>query len=115
MTSLVEVAASFATALVEGDFYRAHELLTPELRKSMPPERLKDEFYGMFRCYADGEPTDIWYDESFAMTDWPDKVPGDLGFLYVAIHGEDFNEAVSVTVNDLNGPPLIREIIWGRP
>jgi hypothetical protein len=115
MTPLVEVAASFAAALAKGNFDRAHASLTPELKQTMTPDCLKDEFYGMFRGYAVGEATHISYDEGFATTDWPGKLPGDLGFLYVAIHGEDFNEAVTVIVNDLNGTPLIREVIWGRP
>ena len=115
MTPLIRVATSFASALVEGEFNRAHALLSPELQRSMTPQTLADEFYGMFRSYADGNPTEIWYDERSAETCSPHKLPGDLGFLYVAINGDDFNEAVTVTVTEITGIPLIREIIWGRP
>ena len=115
MTPLVQVATSFASALVEEDFNRAHALLTPEFQRSMTPQTLADKFYGMFRSYADGNPTEIWYDERSAETGSPHMLPGDLGYLYVAICGDDFNEAVSVTVTEITGAPLIREIIWGRP
>jgi hypothetical protein len=115
MTPLVEVSTSFAKALVRGDFKRAHALLAPELQRTLTPELLESEFYGMFRGYSNGEATDIWYDEKSVITDWPGKMSGDLGCLYIAIRGEDFNEAVTVSVADIKGTALIREIIWGRP
>ncbi len=115
MTPHGEIAVAFASALVEGDFERAHGLLTPELQGRLPPPTLREELYAMFRGYADGEPTNIHYDEQFSMTEWPAKQPRDIGWAYVSITGEDFVEAVTVVVAEVNGKLLVREVEWGRP
>ena len=49
------------------------------------------------------------------MTNWPDKRPGDVGWAYVSIVGDDFVEAVAVIIVEVGGELLIREIEWGRP
>jgi hypothetical protein len=36
--------------------------------------------------------------EEFIVEDWPDKQPGDLAVVYVALSGESFSEAVSLTL-----------------
>jgi hypothetical protein len=69
----------------------------------------------MFEGYSDGKPQRIHFDEEFANEDWPGKLPGDLGYAYVGIEGEDFVEAVTVTVANVEGKHLIRDIEWGRP
>ena len=53
--------------------------------------------------------------ESGEMFDWPHKQPGDIGWAYVSISGEHFNEAVTCVVAAVNGHNLIRELEWGRP
>jgi hypothetical protein len=111
----VEIAVAFASAFVNGDFARASAMLTPTLRPQLTPEMLRERFYAMFRGYASGEPKGIHYDEEFALTDWLGKMPNDVGSLYVSIEGEDFLEAVDLTVTDIDGVLLIRDIIWGRP
>ncbi len=111
----IEVAASVASALVSGDFARANALLSPELRIRFTPDALREELFGMFRGYADGEPRSIYFDEQFQMEDWPDKQAGDVGWAYVGIEGDDFVEAVTVVVAKIKSELLIREIEWGRP
>jgi hypothetical protein len=49
------------------------------------------------------------------MEEWPRKRPGDIGWVYVGIEGDDFIEAVTVVVADVDGALLIREVEWGRP
>ena len=110
-----EVAVTFARALVDGDFLRAHELLTPELRVALSPTALREELREMYGGYAEGPPTQIHYDEQFSMTDWLAKKPGDVGWAYVGIIGEDFVEAVTVVVHETDGMLLISQIEWGRP
>jgi len=114
-TTHVETAVAFAWALVAGDFSRAHALLTPELRPQLSPALLREELYGMFTGYADGDPTDALFDEGGAMTEWPAKEPGDIGWAYVSIVGKNFVEGVAVIVADVDGTPLIRNVEWGRP
>jgi hypothetical protein len=115
MTPHAEIAVAFASALVDGDFARARSMLAPELRRQMTQEALRDNFYAMFWSYATGEPQAVNFDEEFQMEDWPGKLPGDVGWVYVGIEGEDFVEAVSVVVAERDGRQFIREIEWGRP
>ena len=75
-----EVAVTFARALVDGDFLRAHELLAPDLRDALSPTALREELRAMYDGYAEGPPTQIQYDEQFSMTDWLAKKPGDVGW-----------------------------------
>jgi hypothetical protein len=53
--------------------------------------------------------------EEFIVEDWPDKQPGDLAVVYVALSGESFSEAVTLTLAQYGGAILIRQIEWGRP
>lgn len=53
--------------------------------------------------------------EEFIVEDWPDKQPGDLAVVYVALSGESFSEAVTLTLAQDGGAILIRQIEWGRP
>ncbi len=110
-----KIAVEFASALIGGNFARAHALLTPALQRQMTPEELRENLYAMFRGYADSEPKRIHFDEEFSWEDSPTKLPGDIGKVYVGISGDDFVEAVTVTVADVEGRHHIREIKWGRP
>jgi len=115
MTPYGQIAVAFASALAQGDFERAHALLSPELRTRLSPAILSEELHAMYRGYADGEPTGIHYDEQFFMTEWPYKEPRDVGWAYVSIVGEGFVEAVTVIVTEVDGTLLIRTVEWGRP
>ena len=110
-----KIAVEFASALVEGDFAHARTLLTSSLQKQLTQEDLHSELYGMFRGYASGEPNDVRLVEEGVLEDWPDRKTGDIRCVYVAISGDDFNEAVYVTVTDVDGVNRIRKIDWGRP
>jgi hypothetical protein len=111
----VAVAVALASALVNGDWARAHALLVPELRTRLAPEALREKFYGMFRGYSDAEPRSVHFDEQFQMDDWPGKCADDVGWAYVGIEGDGFTEAISVIIVTINGKLLIREVEWGRP
>jgi hypothetical protein len=89
-TPHVEKAVAFASALVASDFSRAHAMLTPALRTELSPAMLREELYGMFAGYADGDPTDVHFDEGGAMTEWPAKETGDIGWAYVSDRGREF-------------------------
>jgi hypothetical protein len=68
-----------------------------------------------YRRYADGDPSRSQFVPEGSLETWPRRQPGDLGWAYVSIEGDDFNEAVYVLVSDVEGVPLIGEISWGRP
>jgi len=114
MTLHVEIAVAFASALVSGEFERAHRLLAPGLRSEFPAYRLRDELNAMFEGYAEGPATRISYDNA-SLEEWPDKQVGDVGWAYVSILGDDFVEGVAVVVAHVGSAPLIRSIEWGRP
>ncbi len=115
MRPFEETAVSFASALVDGNFELAHTFLAPDLQTEFSRESLRECFFRMFRSYTDGLPTEIQFDDEFSLLEWPSKQPGDVGWAYVGIMGKDFVEAVSVTVCDVAGVHLIREIVWRRP
>jgi hypothetical protein len=115
MTEHAKVATAFAQALVDGDFDKAQALLIPELQKRLTPDLLRRELYGMFEGYSDGKPERIWFSEEFSFDAFTGKLEDDLGWDYVSISGDGFNEAVTVIVANSGGKPLIRNIEWGRP
>lgn len=115
MKPYAQVAVAFASALVDGDFVLASELLAPEFRRQLSPDALREKLFGMFRGYSSGEPRSVHFDEQGQMDEWPAKRAGDVGWAYVGIHGDDFVEAVTVIVAKINGQLLIRDIEWGRP
>jgi hypothetical protein len=49
------------------------------------------------------------------MSEWPGKIPGDVGWAYAAIGGDMVSEAVTVVVTDEHGRHVIRSLEWGRP
>jgi hypothetical protein len=115
MNAYREVAVAFATALVHGEFVEAHRLLATALRAEFSLASLQNAYYGMIHGYADGEPYEVQYDDQNFTEEWPAKECGDIGWAYISICGEDFVEAVTVVVADVDGASLIRDVEWGRP
>lgn len=111
-TAQGEVGLRFARALVAGEFEVAHRMLEPTLAATYSPEKLGATFREMV-SYGGEPPTDV---RVVTVLDyWPAKQPGDVGWAYVAISGNTFSEAVTVTVTRQGERALIREIEWGRP
>ncbi len=110
-----EVAVAFAAALVARDFSGARMMLSPPLRAQLSDSNLEEELASMYRGYAHGAPSRCQFVPEGSLETWPEKQPGDLGWAYVSIEGDDFNEAVYVLVSDVEGVPMIKEIQWGRP
>ena len=106
------VALEFATALVDGDFDKAHSLICQPCRADLPLAQLKAEYNEMIE-YGDGPPDFVEIMET--LTDWPSRADGDIGWAYVAISGDGFSEAVAVVVSEDGDNKRIREIEWGRP
>ena len=115
MAPYAQVAVTFASDLVAGQFEKAHALLSPVLRERVSPRDLRESLYSMFRGYSQAEPKSIHFNEEFAGDEWPGRLPGDVGWAHVSIEGDDFVEAVTVTVMDLDDQLLIRHVEWGRP
>jgi hypothetical protein len=53
--------------------------------------------------------------EDFTLKNWPSKQLCDFADVYVALNGESFSEAVTLTLAEYNQEILIRQLEWGRP
>jgi hypothetical protein len=107
-----KLAVEFAQAVTSGNYAHAHELLSSSLRATLSPAQLKTDFTNMIGD-AGGVPTTIA--TTMTMDSWPDKKADDLKWVYVAIAGEAYSEAVTVVVAREGGKLVIRSVEWGRP
>ena len=107
-----KIAFEFASALVSGDFEKAHELLAGSEKLEWSSSDLRNEFEQMID-YGGGPPNHI--EVMNVMDDWPKKIPGDVGWAYAAIAGDGYSEGIAVVVCSENGNHRIRQIEWGRP
>jgi hypothetical protein len=118
MSPDLERAASaaqlFAERLADGDFEGARTMLSDSLAGTGAGE-LRDAFeeMTMFDEVPQDEPVEIIV--MMAQDNMPSLEPGDLGWVYVAITGSEFNEALTLIVTEEEGEARIRDIEWGRP
>jgi hypothetical protein len=108
------VPLQFGRAIAKGDFAAAHALLTERAQESHPPEVLKQAVEEMI-AIGDGPIEEVDLVEECILEDWPDKQEGDVGYVYVALTGDGFCEAVTVILTTEAGKVRIRELEWGRP
>jgi hypothetical protein len=108
------VPLQFGRALADGDFAAAHALLTKLAQESHPPEVLKQAVEEMI-AIGDGPIEQVNLVKECLLEDWPEKREGDIGYVYVALTGDGFCEAVTVTLTTEGGEVRIRELEWGRP
>lgn len=102
----------FAEALSRGEYATASTMLTQPLRTAYSSEALSTSYREMVGLES-AEPSILRVITT--MTEWPDKLPGDIGWAYVAIAGHMYSEAVSCVITDDEGDYRIRSIEWGRP
>lgn len=107
-----KLAISFANCLVAGQYEEAYSALSPDLQEKLEVADLEHE-YAEMTDYGAG-PAELT--ELMATSEtWPGREPDDIGWAYVAISGDGFNEGIAVVVSKGSGVPLIRTIEWGRP
>ena len=112
MASETDIALDFARAMDAGEITRAHDMLSSSLRSSLTAEQLGADFAAMV---PEGEGRASLIQVMTTMDNWPDKRPGDLLWVYVAMGYEMYSEAVTVVVAEEQSRPVIRSIEWGRP
>jgi hypothetical protein len=110
MTAFSDVAAQFASALVQHDYALAHSLLAESLKSHLTSQQIQESFENMV-----AQKSNLTTEVVETLTDWPEKQPGDLGWAYVAVNGDEFAEAVILTLCDEHDNTLIRNVVWGRP
>lgn len=106
------LALQFAQALAGQRFEEAYQLLSAASRATLSLADMREAFLHMI-AYGDG-PADVC--EVMIVDDSaPQQTPHDLAWVYVAICGPEFSEAVSLTVVDDAGQFRLRIGEWGRP
>src|SRR5687767_1232646 len=113
-TLVGKMALAFAQALVDRDFEAARMLLSGSLREEWSARRLEEKLTEMV-AYGEGPPDQAEVINIDDMRGWPTRQDSDIGWAYVAICGDGFNEAVSVIVSNEEYQAVIRNIEWGRP
>jgi hypothetical protein len=112
MTDVVEIAARFAAALFADDPDSAYALLSDELRGELAATELSSQFAAL----ADdmGGVTGIGQ-ATVILQEWPDKSKHDRAMVYVPLEGDEFSEAITVKVSEIDRVLGISSIEWGRP
>jgi len=107
----VVLAERFSKALTKSEFDEAHALLTGAARQTLSASELRRRYKEMT-----DECGQITHVEAMQDTStWPGKERDDVAWVYVAISGDSFAEAVSVVIAREDGQELIRSVEWGRP
>jgi len=112
--SLDQLALDFVNLVVSGKYGLASNMVAPSKKSEYSAVWIATEYEEMIE-YGDGSPNHIEVMNKDTMSDWPSKEEDDLGWVYVAICGDGYSEAVAVIFSNLELPASIREIEWGRP
>ena len=108
------VAQRFGDCIVLNDYATAWALLCEELRLSFTSESIKNTVTTL-TAYGTGSIRAAQVMDEFTLEDWPSKQADDLAVVYVALNGENFSEAVTLTLAKYGHEILIRHLEWGRP
>lgn len=108
----VIVAKQFADALAAENFDGAYALLSAKTKVELSVTELRRKYKEM-TDYGAGPAKHVEVMQEF--TSWPDKQKDDVGWVYVAIAGENFSEAITIVVAGEGSQDQIRSVEWGRP
>src|SRR5437762_11793891 len=114
MATYIEVAKQFGDLIAKPDYAAAHDLLTEAAQAANTPDDFKEAVKGM-TTYAPGPIQDVQVMEDFILEDWSDKHEGDVAIAYVALTGDGFSEAVTLTLVQHSSGFRILHLEWGRP
>ena len=113
--SVIEpLALKFANHLVKERYDSATQMISIEKQTDWNSNWIKSEYLEMIE-YGEGKPNHIEVMVFDSMNEWPSKNENDLGWVYVAICGEGYNEAVALIFSECNKETMITNIEWGRP
>jgi hypothetical protein len=108
------VAQQFGDCMARGDYSTAWALLAEQTQATITPEAIASAVAAMI-ADAPGPILQAQVMDDCIVENWPAKQPGDLAVVYVALMGESFSEAVTLTLAQYGEKTLIRELEWGRP
>lgn len=105
-------ALKFAQALAAQEFDVAYSMLTGGTRSAMSKDDLVEDYS---RMVSYGESPADQCEVMIVDDSMPNMSKNDLAWVYVAICGPGFSEAVAVMVAKDEGNTAIRILEWGRP
>ncbi len=108
----IETARRFAEALVMERFDEARNFLEQNLQNHYMADVLAKKMESL-APYAKSKADNVA--DPFSIGEEDILEQGDIDIVYVPISGEDFNEAVILTMAQDSNGVKIREIEWGRP
>jgi hypothetical protein len=108
------VAQRFGDCIAKKDYDAAWALLCEELQLTSTSESIKNAVTTM-TASGTGWIHVVQVMDDFTLEDWPGKQADDLAVAYVALNGENFSEAVTLTLAEYGQEILIRHLEWGRP
>jgi hypothetical protein len=91
----VILADKFARALAEGRFDDANALVADDQKKVLSAAELKKQYEEMI-AYGPGQAKHVEVMQTLDV--WPEKKKEDIGWVYVAIAGDNFSEGVTVVI-----------------
>ena len=114
MDAAIRVAQRFAEHIADADYVAAHRLLTKTAQHRYSADDFQREFEEM-TAYEPGPIRTILIDPQFTLEDWPEKRPEDVASVYVGLLGDEYVEAVTLTLANEDSDIRIRELEWRRP
>jgi hypothetical protein len=112
LTKVIETAATFVQAIAAGDTDTALKMLSHQLAANVAASDLLVGFESLAEDMGGvtgiGQPMVI-------LEDWPEKSDTDRAMVYVPLEGDEFSEAITVTVSENEHALCISSIEWGRP
>ena len=106
------VALQFAVALAERRYADAYALTTRGYRARTSREQMRSAFEDIVPPSWDpAGPIEL----GLTQTSWPDKQPGDVGWVYVSIGGRVYSEGLVVILSTEDKHLRVRTVEFGRP
>ena len=112
MKDAIEAASAFVGAVAAGDAEAAHKMLSHEMAADLTAADLSTQFGAL----ADdmGGVTGIGQ-ATVILEEWPGMSEQDRAMVYVPLEGDEFSEAVTLTISASDDDLRISAIEWGRP
>ena len=114
METAIRISEQFGRRIAAADYVGAHALLTKGAQQAYTPKGFQRSFAEM-TDYEPGAIKIVEIDAQFVLEDWQAKRPEDVACVYVVLLGEEYVEAVTLTLAREDGDIRIREIEWGQP
>ena len=105
-------ALEFSKLLASRDYSEAYALTSRSYKNNFNVADLQESFEDIIpNDWGTVDPVEI----SKSMTNWPDKKPSDIAWIYIVLGGDVYSEALILIITDENSTTKIRDVEFGRP